>query len=155
MDRSSVSRSASEPRSRPKGSRLQTTLVRSAAAGGRIAVPIENLDHLALQLTRARGASLVTYYVHDVLAASTLLLRGEDQPAEADLMQMFVQSLRGSALVARLAQPDPLAALFSLHDRPLHVVVPWVQDEIEEDDAGLVQELSAHVAGVLLTDPSN
>jgi len=138
----------------PKWLAIADDLVRSATQFGRAALSIKSLDHLALKLTRVRGASLATYYAHGVTAASTLMLRGDDPHAEADLMQMFVDSLRASPRVASLGHPNPFSELFSLKERPLHVVVPWVQHEIDEDDVSLVQELSAHVAGTVLTDPA-
>src|SRR5262249_33688371 len=138
----------------PKWLAIAGDLVRSATQCGRAALSIKSLDHLAMKLTRVRSASLATYYAHGVTAASTLMLRGDDPHTEADLIKMFVESLRSSARVASLGHPRPFSELFSLKKRPLHVVVPWVQHEIDEDDVKLVQELSAHVAGAVLTDPA-
>ena len=65
---------------------------------------------------------------------------------------MFVQSLRASPRVAHLGQPDPFSALFSLTERPLHVVVPWLRPDVRDDEQELLKELSTHVAGAVLTD---
>jgi hypothetical protein len=138
----------------PKWLAIADDLVRSATQFGRAALSIKSLDHLALKLTCVRGAGLATYYAHGVTAASTLMLRGDDPHAEADLMRMFVDALSASPRVASLRHPNPFCELFSLKKRPLHVVVQWVQHEIDEDDVQLVQELSAHVAGAVLTDPA-
>ncbi len=131
---------------------IAAELLQTAAKSGRASIPIENLDHLNLQLTLARSAGLASYSVHGILALSTLLLSGNDALAEAELTRLFVTSLRGSARVMQLTQqPDPFAALFTLSERPLHVVVPWTDPRIGDDDHELIQELSAHVAAAVLT----
>jgi hypothetical protein len=139
----------------PKWLQVAADLVESATQLGRATVPIENLDHLELKLTRAEGASLATYYAHGILAVSTLLFRGDNPHVEAELSEMFVQSLCDSARIARLTQSDPFSALFSLTERPLHVVVPWSHSDVTSDDHELLKELSAHVAGAVLTDSAH
>jgi len=98
-----------------------------------------------------RIAMMVSYHGHGILATSTLLLTGDAPEIEAEVIKMFVQSLRGSPAVTRFQGAEPFGALFSFTERPLHVVVPWPQATISEDDQALVQELSTHVAGAVLT----
>ena len=128
-------------------------LVQAAIRSGRAAVPIEQLNHLALHVSQVSGVMLATYYAHDTLAASTLLLPGKALEIEAELIGMFVRSLRSTEAVTRLQTVEPFAALFSLAERPLHVVVPWAHAAVSEDDHQLIQQLSTHVAGAVLTAP--
>src|ERR1051325_6229183 len=102
----------------PQWLAVAAALVESATRSGRAVVPIEHLNHLALQVSEASGAMLATYYAHDTIAASTLLLRGGSLDLEAALIRMFVHSLRSAAPVARLQAAEPFAALFSLAERP-------------------------------------
>jgi hypothetical protein len=80
-----------------------------------------------------------------------MLLPGQELDLEAELIKMFVHSL--CSTVTRLQTVEPFAALFSLAERPLHAVVPWAHADVSEDDHGLIQELSTHVAGAVLTAP--
>jgi hypothetical protein len=114
----------------------------------------EHLEHLELRITEAKGATLATYHVHGSLAASTLLLRGDDPLAEAELINMFVGSLRSVGAAYRLP-PDAFSPMTTLTERPLHVVVPWMPEGIDEQDLELVQEVSTHVAGAVLTTPDS
>jgi len=137
----------------PKWLAVAAELMEAATRSGRVAVPIENLSHVTIQVTRAAGAMLATYSAHGIIAASALMLTGAAPEVEADLLTMFVQSLRKTPAVARLGGVEPFAALFSLTERPLHVVVPWPQGVVSEDDHELIQQLSTHVAGAVLTAP--
>jgi hypothetical protein len=38
-----------------------------------------------------------------------------------------------------------------MDDRPLHAVIVWGNPAVSDDDAGLIQELTAHFAGAMLT----
>jgi hypothetical protein len=135
----------------PKWLTIATELVDAASRTGRAALPIEHLTHLTLHLTCASGAMLATYRAHGVLACSALLLTGEAPQVESGLVRMFVESLRRAAPVARAGAAEPFAAMYSLIERPLHIVVPWTAAAISDDDHGLIQELSTHVAGAVLT----
>jgi hypothetical protein len=57
------------------------------------------LNHLQLNFTRAEGAALVTFSVGGQIAASAVYLRGEKPNAEQEVLVMFVESLRRTAIV--------------------------------------------------------
>jgi hypothetical protein len=51
-----------------------------------------------------RIAMMVSYHGHGILATSTLLLTGEAPEIEAEVIKMFVQSLRSSPAVSRFSR---------------------------------------------------
>ncbi|HEY4371560.1 MAG TPA: hypothetical protein VGN52_06530 [Burkholderiales bacterium] len=109
------------------------------------------LAHISARVTMAAGVALVTFKVRGTPAASVLLARGENEEAEAELVGMFIESLRRVKLVQTLSPgPEPFDSLRNLEERPLMVIVTWPYDEITEGDADLVQELSTHLAGAFL-----
>ncbi len=125
------------------------------AQGGeafRTALP-EPLDRLEVKFTAASGAAIATFSVSGQLAASAAYLRGDDSGAERELLGLFVESLRRSAVVRQCqASPEPFQSVFGLSQRPLHVVVPWGNPQVAEQDDDLVSELGNHLAAVFLCE---
>jgi hypothetical protein len=126
-------------------------LLAQDSASGRVVVPYENLDHLDVRFTRSDGAALVSYHAVGDLAVSSLLLTGENPVVEAEVIDMFLASVRRSGPVQGVGTVAPFGKLLSLRERPLHAVVVWGNPRVSDDDAQLIQELSAHVAGAFLT----
>lgn len=102
-------------------------------------------------MTSANGAGLGIFYAHGDIALSTAYLRGDDRNAEDELISMFVSSLRRLKTVQGSQGNDlPFEQVFSLNERPLHVVVVWANPKISADDQELIRELSNHFAGAFL-----
>lgn len=109
------------------------------------------LSRLQLSCTSAEGAALVTFSVGAQIAASALYLRGENPDAEQEVLAMFVESLRRTAIVQQSqAGREPFQTAFALKERPLHVVVAWGNPAVNEEDSGLVTELGNHMAAAFL-----
>jgi|RhiMetdeSRZDD1v2_1073273.scaffolds.fasta_scaffold90731_6 hypothetical protein len=126
-------------------------LLRNSASSWRVAVPFENLEHLEIRCTHSSGVGLATYYARGELAVSTLLLRGDHPVVEAEVVAMFLASLGRVQLVQRLGALTRFRTISSMDDRPLHAVIVWGNPAVSDDDAGLIQELTAHFAGAMLT----
>jgi hypothetical protein len=111
--------------------------------------PGQTLSHIELKLTSADGAGLGAFFVHGHLATSTAYFRGAVPEAEAEVQRMFLASLRPSK---RLGAPSgtPFEALLGIPERPLHVVIPWANPRVSDEDYSLLRELSDHFAGVFL-----
>ena len=117
----------------------------------RCAMPLPPLAHITLRFTSTEGAALITWLVRDRVATSGVALRGKDPAADADLLGMYVESLRGVHLVRKAAAgPAPFEAAFGLTQRPLYIVVPWPDPHITDADFELVQELDSHTAAAFL-----
>jgi hypothetical protein len=66
------------------------------------------LGRIRTRFTSAQGVALVTFFVADQIAASVVLATGATPTAEAQALQMFVESMRRSAVV-QAAAPDGTA----------------------------------------------
>jgi hypothetical protein len=109
------------------------------------------LHRLELTLTSAEGAALATFGVAGQIAASAVYLRGENPSAEQQVLVMFAESLRRTAIAQRCQLgAAPFQAALGLSERPLHVVVAWGNPSVSEEDYGLVTELGNHMAAAFL-----
>ena len=116
----------------------------------------EALSHLEIKLTSANGAGLGMFFAHGHLAISTCYLCGDDLDAENEILSMFVSSLRRSQTMQTSHVSDlPFEEVFSLKQRPLHIVVLWANPKISADDQELIHELSIHFAGAFLCRPAS
>lgn len=126
-------------------------LLDERGAAFRVSVPKPGLEHVALQLTSSGSAALVSFTVQGHAATSAIALGGADSAAEAEVLRMFVDSMRRVPVVQEVATTAaPFEAAFGLSERPLYIVVPWANPQISDADMELVQELENHLAGVLL-----
>jgi hypothetical protein len=107
-----------------------------------------HISHVQMKFTSASGVALVTFFVRGRPAASVALASGLSPTAEADVMRMFVDSLRRVAVVrAAAASQNPFQEAFTVRERPVMIVVPWPDAMISEQDRALVRELAIHTAG--------
>jgi hypothetical protein len=120
--------------------------------GGRFRTALPGpLNRLQLSFTSAEGVALVTFSVAGQIAASAVYLRGENPAAEQEMLAMFVESVRRTAVVQQgQAGREPFQAAFGLTERPLHVVVAWGNPAVNDEDSGLVTELGNHMAAAFL-----
>lgn len=105
------------------------------------------LSHVSIQFTSVSGVAIGTMFVHGELAASMLLLRGEDHAAEAEVRSMWFTSVRKTVASG---SEMPFEAATKLDQRPLMVVVPWGNPAVEDNDYELIRELALHIAGAYL-----
>jgi len=106
-------------------------------------------ERVGLRFTSARGAALATFSLDGAMAASSAYLRGDDIPAERELLEMFVESLRRVDAVRQTqTTPQPFSEVFGISERPLHVVVAWASSSGE--DSEMVAQLDTHFAGAFL-----
>jgi hypothetical protein len=113
------------------------------------------LAQIHTKFTSAQGVALVTFQVGGRVAASLVLATGASLQAEAQTMQMFVESLRRSAIVqSASADAKPFEAVLSIRERPVMIVVPWPDEAVSEEDHALVRELALHMAGAFLSGPA-
>jgi len=121
----------------------------------RRAIPLPPLEHITLQFTTNDSAALVSFYVREQPATSAVALRGKRPGAEAEVLRMFVESLRRVPVVQQAAgSAAPFEAAFGLSQRPLYVVVLWANPQIRDADLELVQELDNHLAAAFLSSPA-
>ncbi len=117
-------------------------------------IPLPPLEHITLRITSDRGATLINFSVRDNPASSAAALSGMNPAADAEVLRMFVDSLRRVPLVKETAAlPLPFEAAFGISERPLYIVIPWADIGISDEDMQLVQELQKHMAAALLTRP--
>jgi hypothetical protein len=117
----------------------------------RCTIPLPPLAHIGLQFTSQTHAALVSFTVHSHPATSAVALRGTNLVAEAEVLKMFVDSLRRVPVVQQAAASrDPFGTAFGLVQRPIYIVVPWANPEISEADQNLVRELNNHTAATFL-----
>lgn len=134
----------------PKWLAFCRELLASHGSTFRCPIPLPSLQHITLQVTSAGGTALVSLLVNDQPASSAVALTGQEPGAEAEVLKMFVESLRRVTLVQQAAATSkPFESLFSLRERPLYAVVLWANPQISEEDQQLVQELENHLAGAL------
>lgn len=121
----------------------------------RIPIPIPPLSHIGVRFTGSNGAALVTFTVRDQPATSGVALTGQSSGAEAEVLRMFVDSLRRTRPVrASAGDEPPFEAAFRLAQRPLYITVIWGNPAIDDEDYETVIEFESHLAAVLLTDPA-
>lgn len=109
------------------------------------------LSHIEVKLTSASGPGLGMFYAHSRLILSTAYLSGYDPAAEQKVVGMFIESLRRVDLVHHAkATNQPFAAMATIAERPLHVVIPWPVEDVSEPDQELVRELANHFAAAYL-----
>ena len=113
--------------------------------------PGQMLSHLEVAFTSSRGSGMGMFFAHGHLGVSTAYFRGDDHDVEAQVQSMFLDSLRRTAIVQRLAtSADPFSALPTLTHRPLHVFIPWGVAAIADEDHELLLELANHFAAAFL-----
>jgi hypothetical protein len=106
-------------------------------------------DRVGLRFTSSRSAGLATFLLDGAPVASSAYLRGEDLVADRQLLEMFVDSVRRVEVVqASQTSPQPFAEVFSISERPLHVVVAWGSSP--EHDLEMIAQLGNHFAGAFL-----
>jgi hypothetical protein len=92
--------------------------------------------------------------VHEQPASSAVALTGQEPAAEAEVLKMFVDSMRRVPLVQQATTTSkPFEALFTLAERPVYAVVLWANPQISEDDQQLVRQLENHLAAALTARP--
>jgi hypothetical protein len=105
------------------------------------------LSHITTRFTSTSGAALLTFKIRDRIVLSTALLAGQDLQKHAEVLQMFVDSLKRVHVVqAAASSPKPFEAVFSISERPLVVAVPFANEVVTEQDHELVRELELHLA---------
>lgn len=116
------------------------------------AIPIPPLSHIEVRLTCSEGGALASFAVHAQPAVSAVALTGGNPEAEAQMLRMFVDSLRRTQPVRALAGGElPFEAVFGVAQRPLFAAVVWGNPAVNDEDYETVIELANHLAGVLLT----
>jgi hypothetical protein len=111
-----------------------------------------HLSYLSTRLTAASGAALVTFRVHGKLASSVALASGRSPAADAEVLKLFVESLRRVRLVVASAQSlEPFEKMLAIVERPVMVVVPWPDTGISDQDHAVVRELELHTAGAFFS----
>jgi hypothetical protein len=129
-------------------------LLASNGAAFRCPIPLPPLQHITLQVTAGSGTALVSLLVNDQPASSAVALTGRDPAAEAEVLKMFVDSIRRVPLVQQAATTSkPFESLFALAERPVYAVVLWANPRISTEDQELVQELENHLAAALTARP--
>ena len=109
-------------------------LLASKGEAFRCAIPLPPLQHITLQVTAGSGTALVSFLVNDQPASSAVALTGQDPAAEADVLRMFVDSMRRVPLVQQTAATGkPFESLFTLAVRPVYVVVLWANPRISRE----------------------
>jgi hypothetical protein len=103
--------------------------------------------HLGLRFTSSAGAAVATFHAHERLVVSVLLLSGRSTETEAELVELFHNSISAAA-EKLLGGPPPagFSALRSLTDRPLAFIVAWGAEGVAEKDEDLLRDLSLHIA---------
>ena len=129
-------------------------LLASKGAAFRCPIPLPPLQHITLQVTAGSGTALVNLLVNEQPASSAVAVTGQEVAAEAEVLKMFVDSMRRIPLVQEATTTSkPFEAVFGLEERPLYVVIPWANAQISDPDQELVQQLEIHLAGALLGRP--
>lgn len=111
-----------------------------------------NLSHVTTKMTAVSGAAIIAFKIGERMAASVALAKGSSPVAEAELLKMFVESLRRiGAAVAATTSPEPFHKMLLIEERPFMMVVPWPDRSITEQDHAVVRELSIHLAGAFFS----
>lgn len=114
------------------------------------ALPQQSLRHISLQITSSAGATLATFSANGEIVSSAASLTGTNPMADAQVLDMFVKSLRTAYLVrAASRSSEPFEQALHLAERPLYIVVPWANPIVSDTDHDLVRELNSHLAGAL------
>jgi hypothetical protein len=110
-------------------------------------------ERVHLRFTSASDAALATFSLDTVVTASSAYLRGEDLTSEQQLLEMFVQSARKADIVRKVqTTSEPFAKVFSIRERPLHVVIVWGAS-MHDQDAECIAQLATHFAAAFLCAP--
>jgi hypothetical protein len=110
-----------------------------------------NIAHIQMKFTSISGTALITFSIHGKPAASVAIATGNSPLAEAEVIKMFVDSLRGTMLVQHAAAAaTPFQNMLVIKERPLMIVVPWPDSDISEQDHALVRELAIHTAAAFV-----
>jgi hypothetical protein len=131
----------------PKWLRVCGDMLHGCFRSLRLRVPFEGLQHLEVRCTRQGSTALATFYARDALAVSSLLMGGVNPEVDAEVQEMFLNSLVCTSVGQQGAD---FGELRRITDRPLHALVVWGNPEVDDDDAALVGELSTHFAAALL-----
>ena len=106
-------------------------------------------ERVGLRFTSSGGAGFATFSLDGAPVASSAYLRGDDLVAERQLLEMFVDSVRRvDAVRASQTSSQQFAEVFSISERPLHVVVAW--GSLSEQDSEMIAQLGTHFAGAFL-----
>jgi len=123
--------------------RIAREMLEAHPPSGVVAIPVENLDHIAVKVTRAQGSAIVAYHARGQLATSALLLGGANVDADSEIQRLFLESVKR----APTASEDAFSALETLTSRPLQAVAIWGNPNVSEDDYHLLRDFSLHLAG--------
>ena len=117
-------------------------------------LPMPPLSHIELRLTGSDGVALTSFSVRGQPVSSGIALTGQVPAAEAEVLKMFVDSLRRVRTVhAVVGDEPPFEAMFHQIQRPLYIVMIWGNLAVDEEDDKLVTELENHLAAALLCNP--
>jgi hypothetical protein len=113
----------------------------------------EGLSHLRTKFAAAPGAALVTQYANGHIASSSIYLKGVAAADEEWLLSQFRGSLLRTSMVNAASgdRADAFAALATLSERPVAMVVVWGNPKVSPDDHELIKELEWHLAGSFLS----
>lgn len=111
------------------------------------------LSHVRTTFTSVSGAALATFFSHEKVVSSLLLMTGRSDDAERTLSQMFLDSIAKS-VAARGGSTGCNACnrLESIRERPLLVPVAWPDCDVSDDEYECVRELALHLAGAFFKD---
>ena len=106
------------------------------------------LSHIETQFTSGSGAALLSFRVRGTPASSAALLSGHSPGADSQVVNMFVEFLRGASVVRAAAKSElPFQDILAISQRPVMIVVPWGHTSLSDKDQDVVSELEAHTAG--------
>lgn len=113
------------------------------------------LSHIRIRCTAGDGGAMVDLCVHDLMAASFVVVVGTAPVAEGQMLAMFAESLRSSTLLYRIGgSKEAFHEVITLPQRPIAIIVPWPQSSISEQDHELVTELARHLVAALVLNLS-
>jgi len=111
-------------------------------------------ERVGLCFTSVSGPALATFSLDGVPVASSAYLRGDDLTAERQLLEMFLESVRRVDIVRKTQRTSqPFVEVFSIAERPLHVVISWGVSE--GDDGSMIAELGTHFAAAFFYGRGN
>jgi hypothetical protein len=112
------------------------------------------LSHIELRLAGSGGVAATRFTVRGEPVTSGLALTGQEPAAEAEVLKLFVDSLRAlRAVYAVSGDEPPFEVMFRQLQRPVYIVVILGNPLVDDEDDKLVTELENHLAAVLLCDP--
>ena len=103
------------------------------------------------KFTSASGTALATVFCRAELVCSLLIMSGQCPAADQTLAGMFIDSVARSSLALQAAESStPFAAIRTLDQRPLVVVVTWPVNAVTDGEHRLIRTHSLHLAAAFL-----